>query len=133
MVKKAYIITIEAIIAIVVLYIFMTYAISRNVEKPKVSIPRDIEISQETILSQIQTNDFFRTCALQEDRACLDNMMTLSLKQGLMYNFTICHGVSCPVFILQENKDVYAKSLIISTNTTDYSTTLITLYIWRKI
>ncbi len=133
MVKKAYIITLEAVIAIVVLYIFMTYAISRNVEKPKVSIPRDIKISQETILSQIQTNDFFRTCALQEDYACLDDMIGLSLKQGLLYNFTICHTISCPAFILQENKDVYAKSLIISTNTTYYNTTLISLYIWRRV
>ena len=133
MVKKAYIITIEAIIAIVVLYIFMTYALSRNVERPKVSVPKDIALSQDTIFSQIQTNDYYRTCALQENYPCLDNMIGLSVKQGWLYNFTICHTTLCQAFILNENKDVYVKSLILSTNTTYYNTTLVTLYIWRKI
>lgn len=133
MVKKAYLITLEAIIAIVILYIFMTYALSRQIEKPKTAIPQDIKLSQDVILSQIETNDFYRNCALKEDYGCIDSMMSSSIKGGLLYNFTICHTQTCPVFLLQEPKDVYTKSLIISTNNTYYNITLVTIHLWSRI
>lgn len=133
MVKKAYLITLEAIIAIVILYIFMTYTISRNIEKPKTSSPSDIRLSQDTILSQIQTDDYYRNCALKEDYNCIDNMVSSSIKSGLSYNFTICHTKTCPVFLLEEAKDVYTRSLIISTNNTYYNVTQVTIHIWRTL
>ena len=130
--KKAYIKTLEAVAAILIIYIFTTSILARNIVK-EASVPKDIELTQESVLNEIQSSDYYRNCALSNNKNCINSLLQSSIKNNSYgYNFSICTVSICIVPSTPE-KDVYANSLIVTANLTDYNTTSINLYIWRNI
>ena len=64
--KKAYLKTIEAIIAVVIILIFIFTVIPRE-RVPEASVPKNIEILQETITNEIENNEEYRQEIINND------------------------------------------------------------------
>ncbi|MBI2670870.1 hypothetical protein HYX18_02745 [Candidatus Woesearchaeota archaeon] len=129
--KKAYIKTLEAIVAILLIYLFIAYLLKDN--KPKqATAPIDIKLTQESILKEIQSSNYYRNCVLINNSTCVNDLINSTIANKYNYAFSLCTKSQCYIPITPA-KDVYLSSVIISANITDYSTTSINLYVWRKI
>ena len=129
--KKAYIRTLEAVVAILILYLVMTSVLSKN-KTTTASVPKDIELTQSLILDEIENNDYYRSCVLMKDYFCLGDFINNTLKARYSYNLTLCTKDNC-MYPETPSKEIYAKSIIISSNITRYNTTSVNLFLWRKI
>ncbi|MBS3149215.1 hypothetical protein J4455_00780 [Candidatus Woesearchaeota archaeon] len=129
--KKAFIKTFEAIAAIILVLLVITYVFK---ERPKeTSVPKDIALFQSAAVTEIYNNETKRACIFIEDKKCLD--FSSFIPSNLEYNITICKA-PCPAppfALLPNNKTVYAKSFIVASNLTHYDPKLVSLYVWRKI
>ena len=129
--KKGYIRTLEAIVAILMLYIFITFLLSQN--KPEeAAAPLDIVLSQESVLKEIQSSSYYRNCVLEKDVDCVDQLASSTLGKKYDYALAICTRTECQIPATPV-KEVYVDSIVISSNITKFETTSVNLYVWRKI
>jgi hypothetical protein len=132
--KKAYLKTLEALIAIAIFLIFLTTALIMNQpEKNEPSTPQDIKLIQDTIFNKIQTEQYLRVCLIDSDNSCLETEISKVILDSLDYEIQICTPTtSCLVsdLTLPEDKTIYADSIIIKEQDT---TAILRLYLWRKL
>lgn len=129
--KKGFIKTIEAIVAVLLLYIFITAILIQN--KPKqASVPLDVKLTQESVLKEVSNSNYYRNCVLRNDKNCVDSLMRKTIGDQYNYTFSLCTATQCSLPITPA-KDVYYNSIIIASNFTDYQTTSVNLYIWKNI
>ena len=130
--KKAFMKTLEALIAVVLLLIFVTAIFILNTSPKKEEIPEDIKLSQDSILNKIETDSALRICLTNSNEPCIKTMITSSLPPTIEYQINICVNPdpsSCAV--LQNLADkVYVRSLIIQEQGT---MAILRLYMWQKI
>ena len=100
--------------------------------KTQIGVPLDIKLTQDALLNEIESSNFYRNCALNNNELCIDNLINESIGNKYMYKMALCTVFSCSV-PNTPNRGVYVKSIIISSNITDYNTTSVNIYIWRKI
>lgn len=130
--KKGYIQTLEAIVAVLIIYITVTSLLSQNKQQNSATVPLDIKLTQQSVLNEIQTSDYYRGCVLQNNYSCIDNFINQSVSYKYNYNLSLCTQVNCTIPGIPD-KEVYLRSIIISANLTKYNTTSVNLYIWKKI
>jgi hypothetical protein len=132
--KKAYLKTLEALIAIAIFLIFLTTALIMNQpEKNEPSTPQDIKLIQDTIFNKIQTEQSIRDCLITDNNVCLEGVIDTVIIDSLDYGIQICTDApNCLVsdLILPTDKTIYADSLIIKEQGT---TAILRLYLWRKL
>ncbi len=127
--KKGFIKTLEAIVAIIILIVFISVFIRRD-EIIKKDDEKSIVAS--SLLSEIQDNDILRGCVLIKDKNCIDNYLNESITNRYYYNFSICDlGGSCLVPSLPKT-DVYVKSIVVSSNLTTKESRIIRVYLWNR-
>jgi len=129
--KKAYIRTFEAIAAIILILLVITY-VAKNKEKG-LGVPSDVTLFQGAAISEISNNDTKRICVFQNNIDCLN--FSNFLPRNLDYSITICDTpcVVPPFSNLPERKTVYAKSFVVAANLTYYNPRLISIYVWHKL
>ena len=130
--KKAYLKTLEAVIAAMILLLFIGEVLPHKTEDTA-STPPDIETMQQTILKSISSRENLRACVLTEDVPCIVSFINQIMKEGLSYSITITDASSSlelPI-TLPQDKAIYTKTLVISSTTTDYDPKLIRLHVWR--
>jgi hypothetical protein len=130
--KKAYIKTLEALVALVIFLIFVTGVIVINQPREKETIPQDIKLLQDTILNKIETEPEFRHCLVANDTICIENLINSSILPTIDYDFDICNEPNpsdCTLKTFPLNRTIYADSLIIQ----EGKTAIIRLYLWRKV
>ena len=69
--KKAYMKTLEAVIALVIFLMAITFTITVH-ESDQPAVPQDIELLQDTILNKIEYNETLRAQAFAEDTVQMD-------------------------------------------------------------
>ncbi len=130
--KKAYLKTLEAVMAIVIFLIFIVAALVFNQAPEDTSVPMDVKAIQESILSKIETEQNLRQCVITEDLLCLENeMISLIPSRTMEYAFEVC--VSEPsncLITLPEETTVYADSMIIQE---EGQSAIFRLFMWKKI
>jgi len=131
--KKAYLKTLEAVIAAMILLIFIGEVLPHKTEDTTLT-PLDIETMQQTILKSISSREDLRTCVLTEDIPCITDFIDSIIKQDLSYEITITDAASSLGLpsTLSQDKAIYTKTLIISSTTTDYNPKLVRLHVWRN-
>ena len=129
--KKAYIKTFEAIAAILLVLLVITY-VNKTRDKD-LSVPKDVTLFQGTAIAEIYNNETKRACVFKEDTNCLD--FSNFIPSNLDYEVSICKApCTTPQFAnLPEHKTVYAKSFVVAANLTHYEPKLVSLYVWRKV
>ena len=157
--KKAYIRTVEAIIAIVLILTFIVYIWPKE-SQVESKIPRDIELTLDRTINEFQYNEGCRICILQinlissltaqeiQDLADDDTIKTCynklndfiknNIPQTLLYYLSICsvEGYCAPsdIEVNLPKENVYTKGAFISTTTIEQNpdSKTVKLYIWRK-
>lgn len=120
--KKAYLKTVESIVALLILFGVVLFSISLR-HGEDASVPEDIELLQKTILSSIEHDQTYRDCVF--DPACtdIDNLFDI-VPPDLNYNYTIDS-----LFFLEE-EDMYVDGVIIVNEVGDART--FNVYFWRE-
>ncbi len=128
--KNAYLRTIEAVIAVIIIFSFILVIMPK---KPEVlEVPTQIKTTQDFIFDEILNNQTIRQEIFSSaPRENLDNFLERTVEFPLNYTYTICSPDSQACFV--ENlpqKTVYAKSIMVS-NLTDYR--IFRIYLWFEI
>ena len=124
MVKKAFIRTLEVLVAIVITFIFVIYIIPKN-------IPDQSKQEELQLLAKLSQNPDFRTCAINEDQACIKTFIDANIPKKYDYKISISKNPndSPPELPL---KQTFTDSLLISGTIEDYNPIIIKLYYWLK-
>ncbi|MDD5650986.1 MAG: hypothetical protein PHF86_11310 [Candidatus Nanoarchaeia archaeon] len=153
--KKGFVKIIEAVIAIIIIFIFMFTILPQGNKVEKV--PENIKLFQEKILDEIESNETLRQEVLEypvsvstlqiisyRNNINIDKFIKNNLYPTLEYNYTVCTDnnevlICNPDFLnlpteyenmkLPTNKAVYAKSRIIANST---QTNTFKLYVWEN-
>ncbi len=131
--KKAYLKTLEAVIAAMILLIFIGEVLPHKTEDVALT-PPDIETMQQTILKSISSREDLRTCVLAEDNSCITDFIDSIMKQDLSYEITITDAASSLELpaTLPQDKAIYTKTLVVSATTVAYDPKLVRLHVWRN-
>ena len=128
--KRGFIKTLEAIIAIILIILFLSIFIKREGV-----ITKDDEKSTvaNSLVNEIQSNDLLRNCVLNQDYKCIGSYLNKSIKNRYYYNFSICTlPNNCALSNLPKT-DVYAKSFVITSNLTKINPSIIRIYLWNRV
>ena len=125
--KKAYMRTLEAVIAMVISFIFITFIVTNKTSA---------EIVQPNInlLEILEQNPLFRNCVMSENYPCLNSTLLMhypDFTELYGYRFNITTDPNTAVSDLPE-KEVRLESLFIAGNDTYLYPRVVRLYYWIK-
>ncbi len=135
MTKKGYIRTLEAILAILIIFVFIFSVLPQEEESVPVQ-PAEIRLLHQSILREIQNKQAFRDDVLNSDDSRIivyvgDTLSLVGSYGYLVYIQDANGAVSQPGSGLPNDKNVYADSAVIGSNLNTYNPKLVTLYIWE--
>jgi len=154
--KKGYIRTLEAVIAIILILIFI-FSVLPKKQTEELKTPREIDLTSDRILNEVQNNEEFRGCVIDDldpsslllgqksAEQCINTFITDNnlIPQTLDYKVKVCdtsitdttayNFCGEPPLVGTEDKTVYVKSIILSGTLTELKTKRVKLYIWRKV
>lgn len=150
--KKGYIRTLEAIIAIVIILVFVLSILPQKEKESQT--PKDIDLTANQILSEIQNNNKLRSDVISATTICLNycnlkNFIKSNLPITVGFELLVCDSNNCykcedsneecnaggniiPISTseaITEKASVYAKSIIIKESGEDRT---VKLFLWRK-
>ncbi len=126
MVKKGYMKTMEALLAIIITALFLVLLIPRG----DTSGGRGVRIQ---VLKNLEKDDNFRINVINSDNRCYNkssnNILSAKIDNYLLneYNFRLC--INSKALNLTEQK-TYVDSIYILGNMTNYSNKIVRLYYW---
>ncbi len=122
--KKAFIRTLEVLVAVVITFIFVVYIIPKNTSDQ--SNQEELQL-----LAKLSQNPDFRVCALNKDLACVNTYIKDNIPQKYDYKMDIIINPNQPLPDLPL-KQIFTDSLLISGTLEEYNPTTIKLYYWLK-
>ncbi len=139
--KKGYIKTIEAVVAIVAILIFIFTALPRS-DQAIIKKPTMIESNLENIMDEVIIQKIYRAEVIASNGECgeedvctnflkLKELVENNLVVGYTYKFSICPDPSC-VADLPSEKDVYMDDLFIASSRTTQEPKVFRVWMWRK-
>ncbi|MBN2453998.1 hypothetical protein JXB11_00470 [Candidatus Woesearchaeota archaeon] len=124
MVKKAYLRTAEAVIAVVLTFVMITVMIDRETVTQTIRSP-------ENVLDILKDNPDFRACVQSLNHNCINQTLDEQIPDSYDFVYTLSADPNAPVSGLPE-KRVYANAVMLTGNTTDSTTQIIRLFYWTK-
>ncbi len=136
MTKKGYIRTLEAILAILIIFVFIFSVLPQEEENVSVQQPAEIRLLHQSMLREIQNNQAFRDDVLINDDSRIivyvgDTLSLVGSYGYLVYIQDANGAVFQPGTGLPADKNVYADSAVIGSSLNTYNPKLVTLYIWE--
>ena len=122
--KKAIFKTLEAFIAAFITLVFLIVFIPQIREKSETQ-------TQQNVLATLRDNDEFRNCVIQKNETCINQTIDNALLDTYYFKFNLSEDPNAVVSGLPE-KRVYANSMFMAGNTTNYTQTVVRLYYWTK-
>ena len=125
--KKAYMRTLEAVIAVITGFLFVTFIITSR-------SPTDTFRENIDLMSILKDNPDFRQCALSSNLSCLNSTLALHYPDfanayGYEFNVTTSPRSAPPEM---PAKDIYLESVFITGNSTFSYPRVVRLYYWVK-
>jgi len=114
--KKGYIRTLESVIAIILILLFV-YQIIPKTTPSAAQVPLQVEDAQNYIIKEININDELRSCILTNKENCelLPSLIQKNIPAGYDYFYLICDQTSnCLGENIPLDKSVYVKDTFIS-------------------
>lgn len=131
--KKAYIKTLEAIIAAVLILVAI-FAILPKTEKKEAFTPDIVKSSQQFILKQIANNESLRSCVVfleTCDLFYIERAIIENLPPGYDYTFKICSSPNCladtPI-----DRSVFMDDTLISSDSKKQNPKIVRIWFWKK-
>ncbi len=138
--KKGYIRTLEAVIAIVIILVFVFTVMQPRYRKERES--GEIELLQDVIINELEENDDYRediigcdpgNCDLTDINEFIEDT---TLAVGVYRYYLHIQPVDAPLKIpenLPENKKIYARGIIMSATLEEgYAPKIVVLYLWEE-
>jgi hypothetical protein len=122
--NKGYLQTLEAVVAILILLGVILFSISLRGGN-ELSVPEDISLLQNNILTQVQNNQDYRDCVFDVDSCSEFSTLLATIPETIGKNYTVDDS-----FFVKTDVDLYVDSIIIVDETNSAKT--FTLYLWRK-
>ena len=134
MVKKAFVKTLEAIIAIVIVVIFIFIFIQKPAANEKT--PAVVEAAQKTIVNEVQDNAILRECIISDplckNRADIWDFIKNNLPANYKYAFEICDKPTCTSTEPPLDKAIYTTDILISSNMEQQNTRIFRIWLWEQ-
>ncbi|MCX6707046.1 MAG: hypothetical protein NT001_02800 [Candidatus Woesearchaeota archaeon] len=125
--KKAFMSTLEAVIAVITGFLFVSFIISSR--SPTGTFKENIDL-----MSILKDNPGFRQCALSSNLSCLNDALALHYPDFVKvynYEFNVTTSPrSAPPDM--PAKDIYLESVFITGNSTFSYPRVVRLYYWTK-
>lgn len=131
--KRAYMRTVEAVIAIIILIIFI-FTVIQKTPQPEHKIPLNVQEAQNAIIKEATINNSIRNCIITNS-LCHNSAMMQSLFQENIppiynYTFKICEETTC--LANTPFKTVYVADVFISSTYEDKKPKILRFWIWEK-
>lgn len=123
--KKAFLLTLEALIAAVLGMVLLFAMLSKT-------IPSGEDLPSADVLSKLSYDDGFRTCALGNNISCV-NSSVYALLPSLYKESFVVYLVKDAGFVpddLPSDRRVFAESSFIAGNISYYNPVIVRLYYW---
>ena len=125
--KRAYMMTFEAVLAIILSFLFITFIVTSR-------SPTEIKKQSVNLALILKDNPDFRNCALASNVSCLNSSLELhypDFTKVFAYDFNITTDPKLPPPELP-SKDIFVESLFITGNNTYSYPRVVRLYYWEK-
>ena len=131
--RSGYLRTLEAIIAAVLVLIFIfTLLPRREISSPET--PYVVQSSQEFILNQILVNDTLRGCVVSdplcENSDAMRQLILDNLPPGYTYGFKICDTTNC-LISTSPDKSVFVADVLLSADLASQNPKVFRLWLWE--
>jgi len=130
--KKAYIRTVEAFIAIIILLMVVFFLIPRESEQEP-DVPNIVEGAQNFILNELSYNETSRECIVNnplcENSIVFTSIVEQNIPFGYDYSIKICDTTNC-VVPTPINKDVYVSDIVIGSTIESQNPKIVRLWLW---
>lgn len=126
MVKQGYVKTLEAVVAIVVVLLFIFSFGLSNIGIGDTT-PKTVKNSQEFIFKTILNNDTLRHGVLSEDGDIIGNVVVNNIPYGYNYQIQFCKSADCSVPSLP-SKTIYIDTLYVSE---ENNFRVLKLFVWE--
>jgi len=125
----------EAIIAIVILLLFVTYLLIEK-QKSEAKVPNDVSLLQETVRNYISDSAELRGYVLVGHADLIKNRIDNDklIPVGYTYEIKICNDINTCNTALSEDieESVYVDSFIISSSANPDEVASVYFYLWRE-
>jgi hypothetical protein len=126
--KKAYMRTLEAVLAVITSFLFITFIVTSR-------SPTEISKDNVNLMSIMKDNPDFRQCALSSNLSCLNGTLALHYPNfvrvyGYEFNVTTSPRSAPPETM--PSKDIYLESVFVTGNSTFGYPRVVRLYYWTK-
>lgn len=143
--KKAYIRTLEAVIAIVIILIFIFTITPKKIPNPN-ETPEQVETAQKYILKEIANTQALRDEALNAQLSpatpylpCndvnvgteIDNLVRANLPPGFDYSCAICSNTGCVYTPPDIVNSIYMDDMMITPENIENGPRIIRLWFWQ--
>lgn len=116
--KKAFLRTVEVMIAIVLALLFLTFMLQQKVpSKDKKNLD----------LSALMDDDAFRACALADNNTCMREIVQSKIPRG--YEFAVNDSI---YYTPETRSDIYTESFLISGTLASLDVKEVRVYYWVK-
>lgn len=140
MVKQGYIRTLEAVIAIVIILLFIFTITPTNITNPS-DIPVQVKTAQTYILQSVADDVTLRNEALdvEVDGACsgvapsIANFVTANLPPGFDYSCAVCLTTNCVFTPAGITTSVYVDDIMIAPPDTETSPKIVRIWMWQIV
>ncbi len=138
--KKGYIRTLEAVIAIVIILLFIFAVTPERTVNPK-TVPPQVDSAQRYILKEVQDNQELRDEALSvgSDGSCgsdigvapkIDELVSSNLPPGFAYACAICLTTSCVFTPEGVTTSIYMDDVMITPNNINDGPKIVRIWFW---
>ena len=129
--KRGYIKTVEAVIAIVAVLIFVVTTVpNRSLEDS--GVPPIVKSSQEFITTEISTNEEIRECVIEnplcENADIMKQIIENNLPNGYDYTFKICNTSNC-LTTTPLDRSVYLTDVFITSTIEEQNPKIVRIWI----
>ncbi len=126
--KKAYLRTLEAVLAIALSFLFITIMVSSE-------SPTEHDEEDMSLVPILKDSPSFRDCAMSSNISCLNSTIKLyypDFTRNYGYRFNITKDPRSAPPELLPNRDIHAETLLIAGNNTLFYPRVVRLYYWEK-
>ncbi|UZE93944.1 MAG: hypothetical protein IB618_04280 [Candidatus Pacearchaeota archaeon] len=136
--KEGWILIVESVIAIMILFGFLFTTIAKQSEQIKVVDKGEYLYNVVNELAfRAEKNETIRNFALKEKKDEVKSLLIIELSEmnvkGIILESKICNPDDefCDIPVSEDVGDIYSSEIIIATNSTSYETKKLKIFIWE--
>jgi len=128
--KKGFIRSLEAVIAIVVFLIFFYSVMSLPLEKLDTLDP--IQYSLKVVVERVLYNETLRQAVLQQNDAMLESLLNENIPPAYEHLYLICNQANCVSQQIPFNKEIFVDDVYVTSTYSIQDPKIFRVYAWKK-